>query len=195
MNPLRIIGAGIVGGIVMFCWGAAAHMGLQTDLLFMRSLPAESPLTAEMKSTFRERGFYFFPGMNEQDKSEAAMKAWEEKLKAGPRGVVIFDPTGSEVMGMGQLGTEFASNIAAALLLAIALAHIQASWAKRAFLAGLLGVFAVLSIDASYWNWYRFPDGFVIASLIEQGVGWLLAGAAIACTLGRNPARSPAPVA
>lgn len=185
MKSVRVLIAGVVGGIVMFAWGAATHMALQLDSLYVRSLPAESSLTAQLKSTLPERGFYFFPGMDENDMSEEAMNKWAAELKAGPRGVVVFDPTGGEMMDVRQLGNEFASNVAAALALAIVLANVRASWFGRTFLAGLLGVFAMLSIDVSYWNWYRFPDGLLAASLIEQGVGWLLAGALIAAVLGR----------
>lgn len=186
MHTIRVLVAALFGGVVMFVFGATAHMMLQIDNLYVRSLPDQTSVTNELKAILPERGFYFFPGIDEQSASESEIEAWRARLRAGPRGVVVFDPSGGEMMESGQLGYEFASNVVAALILAIVLLHVRGGWARRALLAGLLGVFATLSIDVSYWNWYRFPDGMVVASLIEQGVGWLLAGAAISAILLRQ---------
>ena len=48
-------------------------------------------------------------------------------------------------------------------------------------------LFSWLSVMVPYWNWYRFPTSFTVAGLIEQVVGWLLAGAVMAWWLGRRP--------
>jgi hypothetical protein len=57
---------------------------------------------------------------------------------------------------------------------------------KRVMAAGALGLFAWLTISVPYWNWYMFPVSFTFGALIEQVVGWVLAGAAIAWWLGRR---------
>jgi len=43
-----------------------------------------------------------------------------------------------------------------------------------------------------YWNWYRFPASFALAALVEQLLGWLLAGAAMAWWLGRQERKASA---
>jgi len=50
----------------------------------------------------------------------------------------------------------------------------------------LAPVFSWLSVLVPYWNWYRFPGAFAWAGLLEQLIGWLLAGAAMAWWLGRG---------
>ena len=45
--------------------------------------------------------------------------------------------------------------------------------------AGALGLFSWLTVSLPYWNWYRFPLDFTVGSLIEQVVGWLIAGAIV----------------
>lgn len=184
MSPGRIIGAGIVGGVVMFLWGAIAHMGLQLDQLALKSLPGEEMVVPAFKFSIQERGVYVFPGMEEGEMTAEAQKAWEERYKAGPRGMVVYDPTGAEMMGMGQLGSELASNILAALFAAIVLSRVGGSRGAKTMVAGCLGLIGWLSIDVSYWNWYRFSNGFALASGIEQVAGWLLCGGAIALVLG-----------
>jgi hypothetical protein len=192
MNPSRILLGGLVGGLAMFAWGAVAHMALPIGDMGIRSLPREDMILPAMKFAINERGFYMFPGMEALDgreMSEAAMKEWETKYQQGPRGILIFDPTGGQPMSAAQLGAEFASNVLAALLLAIILARVPAGRAGRMLLGGAMGIFAWASIDVSYWNWYRFPGAFTRAQSIEQGVGGLVTGLAIALVLGRSGRR------
>jgi|CXWL01.1.fsa_nt_gi hypothetical protein len=187
MNPTRIVIAALVGGIAVFGWGAIAHMVLPVGEMGVGMLPDEDALVGQMKQSITKHGFYRFPGMEQHGKDMTAeeQKAWEKKYEAGPRGVVIFDPTGDTAMGPKMLGTEFASNVLGCLMLAIVLAHIPAPLGKRVMLATLMGVFAWLMIDMSYWNWCRFPTLFAVQGLIDQGVGGLIAGLAIALVLGK----------
>lgn len=57
---------------------------------------------------------------------------------------------------------------------------------RRVAVAGALGLVAWLAISAPYWNWYMSPANFTLGTLVEQVVGWLLAGAGIAWWLGRR---------
>jgi hypothetical protein len=54
------------------------------------------------------------------------------------------------------------------------------SYGQRVLFVALLGLIAWLSINVSYWNWYGFPTAFVLGEGIDQVVGWLLAGLAMA---------------
>jgi len=186
MNTGRLIVAGIVGGGVMFVWGAVSHMALPLGEMGISSLPNEDVMVPAMRAAISQRGFYAFPAWPEGELSEAETRAWEEKYRAGPRGTLIYDTGAAELMSPRQLGTECASNALAAFLAAIVLAGIPGSRGKRAFHGLLLGLVGWLSIDVSYWNWYRFPDLFTLAQLIDQGAGWLLTGTTVALILGRH---------
>jgi hypothetical protein len=188
VSSARILAAAVVGGVVMFLWGAVAHMGLSLSDMAFQNLPGEQVILPAFKISIEERGVYGFPGMDKKDKSEEAKKAWEEKYRDGPRGFLIYDPTGGEAMSMSQLGTELASNVLAALLAAVLLAKASGSIALRAIYGVAIGLIGWLSIDVSYWNWYRFTSGFAGASLIEQTVGWFFTALAIALVLGRKKA-------
>lgn len=187
MNSGKIIGAGLFGGIVMFIWGALAHMVVPIGEMGVKSLPGEEMIMPAMKFSIQEPGFYRFPGVDEDDTSDEAMKAWEEKYKQGPRGVVIFDPTGGEAMAASQLGAEFGSNVLAAFLAAVILSRVSGPRSTKTLLAMLIGVVGWLSIVVSYWNWDRFPSQFTVGQLGEQAIGWFLSGAAIALVLGGQP--------
>jgi hypothetical protein len=193
MKPIRILIAGVLGGVIMFCWGAVSHVILPIGEMSLRETPNDPALMTAMKENFKEHAAYMLPPMNLKDESEAGYTAMGDAYRVGPRGMVFYDPTGGEMMGPGQLGTEFASNVLAALLGAIVLSCARAGFVCRVLLATLIGVAAWVSIDVSYWNWYRFPTGFALGSLIDQAAGWFLAGLGMAAVLPRNP--TPAPTA
>lgn len=185
MSSGRILAAGFVGGLVMFFWGAAAHMVLQLDRMAIRGLPGEELIMPALRYSLSERGVYVFPGWPESKLSKEEEAALVEKHRVGPRGMLIYNPEGGEMMTTSQLGTEFLSNVLAALFVAILLSRVG-SVALRAIYSTMIGLVAWLSIDVSYWNWYGFTGGFAAASFIEQTVGWFLVGLAIALVLGRK---------
>lgn len=185
MRGLRIGAAAVVGGVIVFMWGAFSHMVLPIGEMGVRSLPSEDVLVPAMKGAIAEPGFYMFPGMGEHP-DEAELKVWEEKYRAGPRGVVIYHPTGQEVMSPAQLGTELGSNVAAALIAACVIAGVGGPFGRRALVGLGMGVFAWFSVDVSYYNWYGFPLEMALSGLLDQAVGWLMAGAAMAGIVGRG---------
>ncbi|MBC7901598.1 MAG: hypothetical protein H7070_16270 [Saprospiraceae bacterium] len=194
---MRILIAGIAGGIVMFIWSAVAHMVLPIGEVGFRQMPNEAAVIAPLKNNINESGIYMVPGMDMQNATEAEQAAWAEKYKAGPRAFVIFHPMGAEPMGPGMLLTELASNIFASLCGALILSWLICTFLGRVAAAGLIGLAAWLSIVVSMWNWYGFPGNYTLAQGVEQTVGWLLAGLAIAWLLERRgtavPALSPQP--
>lgn len=192
MNIGRIIAAGVLGGIIMFGWGAVSHMATPIGEMGKHNLPAEEALLPALKTDIPKHGFYLFPGMDPKDRSDAAMKALCDKYKAGPHGVLVFNPVGSELMMSKLLTIECLSNILAALLAAVVIAGVRAPYLCRVMAAVAIGVTGWVSLDVSYWNWYDFPDQVILGSLIDQGVGWLLSGLCIAALVGGSKGPKPA---
>lgn len=81
---------------------------------------------------------------------------------------------------------QLVSDTLAAFVVAFVLAMGAFGFAKRVLVSVLRGLFAWLTISFPYWNWYRFPMEFTVANLLEQVLGWLFAGMAIAWWLGRR---------
>lgn len=188
MSLSRLMLAGLIGGIAMFIWGAVAHMALPLGDIALKGLPAEAAIVPELKKAISQHGVFMIPSMGDGEMSEADEKAWEEKYRAGPRGLLIYDPSGGEPMSISQLGAELLSNVLAALLLAVVLSGLRAGPFGGTIVGAGMGLFAWLSIDVSYWNWYRFPSAFTCAAMIEQMVGGLVTGLAVALVLRRKSA-------
>jgi hypothetical protein len=187
----RVILAGILGGILMFHWGFLTHMVLPLGEMGVRKLPDEPAVFAPIRSTVKEPGFYVFPAMD-MKASESEQQACLERAKQGPIGVLIVKPQGSEIVLPKLLLTEFATNTASALLAALLLSQLRvgASYWTRVGLVTLLGLFALVTVDVPYWNWYSFPTEFVASEAVEHIVGWFVVGLALAAIV-RAP-RAPA---
>jgi hypothetical protein len=177
----RVLLGGLVGGGVVFIWGAVSHMALPLGEMGVRPIPNEDQVVTAMRGAIREPGFYFFPGMDKsRQASKSEQEAWEQKMKKGPWGVLIIHPEGGEAMLPRQLGTELATNIVAALLAASLLAQVRSGYTGRVLFVTLLGAFGFVIVNVPYWNWYGFPADFTIAQAIEHVAGWFLAGLVLA---------------
>jgi hypothetical protein len=188
-----LLGA-LLGGLVVFLWGAVAHMVLLSPgAAGIHGLPQEEHVVSALKGALLEPGFYAFPWTESADPSAEEEAAWEARYRAGPTGVVIYQPSGAEPLSARQLATELASNVLGALLAALVLRSSGLGYAGRVLLVASLGLFAWLAIDVSYWNWYRFPTAFARAGLLDAVVGWLLAGLVLAYVVKPRPALAVQP--
>jgi hypothetical protein len=180
-HMVRVAIAGIVGGIVFFIWGAIGHMFLGVGEYGVKNLPNEDAVIACMKSNIPEPGLYFAPGMDMTRRpTDEEYAAWSARYEAGPNVFLVYRPTGIVAMSPRQFGIELLSNILAALVGAFMLSFVEPSFLKRVMVATGIGVAAWLSVNVSYYDWYRFPANFVASELLEQAVGWGLSGAAMA---------------
>ena len=189
---MRIAIAGLLGGIVMFMWGFVAHMVLPLGEIGMRTVPVaqqDAVLTAAMLS-FEKEGVYIVPGFEDMDdyNDEAKRKAFGERATANPYAFVVYQPTGADkVNNMGaSLAFQFGTTVLAAILAAFVVSFTSAGLAMRATLVFAMALFAWVTVNVPYWNWYRFPLDFTLANLVTEAIGWLLAGFAIAWWLGRG---------
>jgi type IV secretory pathway TrbD component len=185
---MRILVAGLLGGIVMFIWGVAAHMLLPIGEAGMKGPVNEDTVISALRTGLpAEDGIYVLPYFDMKKSSDdAAISAFVRKSEASPYAFVVYRAQGRDSMQMGaNIAMQWISDTLAALAVAIVLAFTVASFGRRVLFAGLFGAFSWLTLSVPYWNWYRFPLDFTLASLAEQVIGWLLAGVVIAWWLGR----------
>ncbi|MFN0277400.1 MAG: hypothetical protein ACKVRN_02245 [Pyrinomonadaceae bacterium] len=184
---MRLIIAAVLAGIVMFIWGAFSHMVLGIGSAGMKPMPNEAVVAPAMKTNISEPGVYVVPWMDDlHNATEEQQAAFAAKYKEGPTAFLIYHPTGEDLMSMKQFGVELGSNIAAALVVGMILLLGAVSFSRGVTIATLVGLAGWLSINVSYWNWYRFPTNFVTPELIDQTVGWLLSGFVLAFILRRR---------
>jgi hypothetical protein len=186
---MRIAIAGLIGGIVFFVWGAVSHMMLPIGTMGMK-LPTEqaAALTA-LAPTTQGTGVYEYPSIApDKWNDEAAVKAFGESNKGSAYAFVIYQPGGNPAHAnmAPNLVKQFVSDTLSALVVAFVLALGAFGFAKRVFISTALGAFSWLTVSVPYWNWYMFPTDFTVGNLLEQVLGWMLSGVAMAWWLGRR---------
>lgn len=196
---LRILLAGILGGAIIFGWGATAHMVLQFDAP-LKGISNEEAVMSTLRENIPEKGIYAFPYMDmSQPMSEEAQKNYNTKFRRGPSGLLIYTPHNEkDVMTPEQLGTEFGICVVLALLSAMLLAQAAPalpSYVLRLFFMLIIGLIAGISVPLRQLNWYEFPADFTRNAMADQVIGFVLAGILIAAIVRfRQPAApKPAP--
>jgi hypothetical protein len=183
MSAGKIFLAALLGGIALFIWGAVSHMVFGLGESNFKGIPNEEAVLSTMKTNLTEPGLYFFPWMDMKNTSPEAMKAWEEKFMAGPAGLLVYSPTPEKPMSpkqlIIQLVTDFLAVLFATFLLAKAASNIRGYFGRVIFVASF-GLISTLALSFPYWNWYGFPFGHTLAELIEQVVGFFIAGLVLA---------------
>ena len=185
---MRIGIAALLGAIVVFFWQFLAHMVLPIGEMGFRQ-PATSDIVLQAVATgLPQPGIYFLQTIDPNKMNdEATVKAWAEKSQKNPYvwAVVNTPPTGDPTSMAPQLAKQFVLNFLAALLATFVLAATAWTFGARVIGAVAFGLFGWLMNIVPQWNWYRFPSDFMVGNLLEQGIGWLLGGIAIAWWLGR----------
>lgn len=189
---MRILMAGLIGGLVMFMWGAISHTALPIGEMGMKVPTEQASAMAALAPGMQGPGVYLFPSPPREDwQDEAKMKAFAASAKEQPYAFVVYQPGGNPVNETmtPSLLKQWGSDTLGALVAAWILALGAFGFRKRVLIAGALGLFAWLAISVPYWNWYQFPVDFTFANLVEQVAGWLFSGAAMAWWLGRRERR------
>jgi hypothetical protein len=192
---MKILLAGILGGIVMFIWTSIAHMALPLGEAGIGDIPNESAMLSAMQSNIGEQtGLYIFPGpgvgknATRQEKNEA-MKHMAEKMAANPSGILMYHAPGRPFAFGKWLGIEFGTELLEAILVVFLLAQTRiVSFAGRVGFVLVGGILAAITTNLSYWNWYGFPGVYTASYMLIQIVGFFLVGIVAALLL---PKRAP----
>jgi uncharacterized membrane protein YkgB len=193
---MKIVLAGVLGGIAMFIWTSIAHMFLPLGEAGIAEIPNESAVLSAMQSNIgNQTGLYIFPGpgvgknATRQEKNEA-MKHMAEKMAANPSGILMYHAPGRPFTFGKWLGIEFATELLESILVVFLLAQTTIlSFAGRIGFVLVAGILAAIATNVSYWNWYGFPCLYTASYMFIQIIGFLCVGIVAAFVL---PKRGPA---
>jgi hypothetical protein len=174
----KIVGAALLGSLVMFVWGGLSHMVLFVGTGF-KQFPGEDKLIALLKTGKSDQGLYFFPGKDFQHSTKEQDRIWADKFTNGPAGLLVFRAVGGNPFSAKKLGIQFLSNLSSALIAAFIAASVCGGLWRRVLVVTALGVVACSAVSTIYWNWYGFPTPFFIAQLLDMTIGFFLSGLVI----------------
>jgi hypothetical protein len=185
---MRIIIAGVLGGIAMYIWATIAHVATPLAYMGLQPVPNEAAVLSAMHKNLGDKpGLYFLPFAAGHD--QKAMAEQEAKLKVEPAALVAYRPPGAGGMAPNQLIIEFGLEVVESLLAAVVLAA-AAGFGVRLGIAAAIGLIAGMATNLSYWNWYGFSLDYSLANAFTEWVKFLVAGLVIATVLGWRRRRS-----
>lgn len=188
---MRILLAGLVGGVVMFVWASIAHLATPLATAGLKPLPAEASTIASLRAAIGDTpGLYFFPYL--QGSGSKAMADQRAKMQLGPTGLLAYQAPGSEGLTPRRLVVELLLEIGESILLALAITA-TADIGRRLGLAVAIGVIAAASTNFSYWNWYGFSWDYTLANAFTELMKYVFAGVAITAMLAWRGRRHPVP--
>jgi len=180
---MRILLAGILGGIVMFAWTSIAHMALPLGEAGITEIPNESAVLNSMQSNIGDKaGLYIFPGLGlgenaSRGEKSQAMKGMQQRIAANPSGILMYHPPGRQFAFGKSLAIEFSTELFEAILVIWLLAQTRiASFGGRVAFVLLAGILAAIATNVSYWNWYGFPGAYTASYMLTEVIGFLLVG-------------------
>jgi uncharacterized membrane protein YkgB len=190
---MRILLAGIIGGIVMFVWTSIAHMALPLGEAGIAEIPNESPVLNAMQSNIGENaGLYIFPGLGvgkdatREEKNEA-MKQMQQRIAANPSGILMYHPPGRQFAFGKSLAVEFSTEVLQAILVIWLLAQTRIGrFGGRVGFVVIAGILAAITTNVSYWNWYGFPAVYTASYILIEIVGFVLVGVIAGLMLRRR---------
>ena len=188
---MRIVIAAILAAVVMFLWEFLAHMVLPIGTMGIHQTPQEDVVLQAVATAAPQPGIYILPGMDAAKMQDAAaVAAYREKTKTNSLTYLVVGGKGQDMTAFGpNLVKQFLSDYFAALIAAAVLGLAPMSFASRVLGTLGFGLFGWLANIVPQWNWYRFPADYMYGNLLEQGIGWLLAGFVMAWWLGRRSRR------
>jgi len=168
---MRILIAGILGGLAMYVWLSVAHMS-PLGQIGVHAMPNDETMVTQISAATGGKGGLYFAPDNMAKKPAAAR---------GPFALVAFTPDSPTGLSPTQLGLEFLSELVEAIIAAwlLAQAGLATYGARVGFVTGI-GVVAAILAEAPYWNWYSFPVDYSLINAAMQIVGFFVAGLAMA---------------
>lgn len=185
----------IVGGIVVFAWGAFSWMVLPWHHATFLRFEDESAVARVVSENAPRSGVYGLPapsalppGASSEERTRAETEAWE-RMKSGP---TLFAVVGRE--GFGSIGPRLVAALAIGVLASLLFTWLLLQttglgyFGRAAFIAvgGMAGAVICRLPD---WNWHGFSGHYTAVSVADATIGWLLTGLAIAAVV--QPAVRP----
>src|SRR5215475_5109001 len=119
---MKVLLAGMLGGIVMFIWTSIAHMALPLGEAGIGEIPNESAVLSAMQSSMGEKtGLYIFPGLGvgenaTRDKKNEAKKQMQQRIDVNPSVILIYLPPCLPFAFGKSLAIEFGTEVLQAIL-------------------------------------------------------------------------------
>jgi hypothetical protein len=182
----RLALGSLLGGIVLFVWGAIAWMVIPWPGDPLRAFTNEAAVVQAVTANAPRSGNYLLPIESKRapgitdEQYKAARQAAMDRMTHGPMifAVVRLEPMGSTARPLLiQLLTQLVLALMAGFLL---LQTGRLSYRGRVLFLTVVGVIIFVGGHADEWNWWSFSNAYMLMQFGAIVIGWLLASFVIA---------------
>lgn len=181
-----LLKGGITGGLIVFLWGALSWMVLPFHGRTISNFPDEMAVQRALISNVLESGIYILPHPDEAMERSTDREARrlglrkKEQMAKGPFAFVVM-----QMKGTGPLTVQLARSLAIQMIGALLMTWLllQAgpiSYRRRVFFVVVAAMTAGVLGHLPQWNWWGFPDPYILLEMLDLLVGWFLAGLVLA---------------
>lgn len=185
----RVLAGGLLGGVVVFVWGALSWMLLPWHYMTLQRFSDESAVARVVAANTAHSGVYVLPNPRREPARQvqgadaaAAPPAASMPLMFASVRLVGDIPNMGQAMA-GSLAIQILGGLLAAWLLSMTRGL---SYPRRVLFVTLAGVFAAVVGSLPYWNWWGFSAAYTLVSVADIVIGWFLGGLAIAKLVRRE---------
>ncbi|HXE74391.1 MAG TPA: hypothetical protein VNN18_01980 [Candidatus Xenobia bacterium] len=179
MAKKLILGA-VLGGLILFVWGAISHMLLPVSNYVLFPFTNEEAVKQAVLANVPRSGVYFLPYVEGEGMTEAEQEAAMEKAMQGPVVFASIRVGRAQSFGVLLVNQLLIEMLGALIATALLLNARPMSYGRRVLF--VVGIALAVGVAGSLpeWNWYSFSTGYTLAEFFDLIVGWALAGLALA---------------
>ncbi len=182
----KIIKGGLLGGIVLFIWGAISWTVLPWHTKTLHQFSQESAVEVALANNAPHPGIYILPnpdggkkGASGKEK-EIRMKVTQEKMQKGPFAFVAMSPQGLGPMSRHLFIAILIQVLTAGLMTWLLIKTENLRYFEKVGFVVIFSLAASIFCELPNWNWWGFQTDFVLVTVLDHLVSGFLAGLVLA---------------
>lgn len=182
---MKTLLAAILGGVIVFAWGAVSWMVLGWHTPTINVFANEDQVAQVLVDNAPASGIYVLP--KPQPSRVAAPPAEAAPAQAGPFAFVAYTREGVDPQMKMPMAYAVASSIIAALLIAwLVRAAEGLGYFQRVLFIATVGIVIAIAGRVPNWIWWHFSTEFMVIDLADVVIGWTLAALVMAALTGEE---------
>lgn len=182
---MKTLLAAILGGVIVFAWGAVSWMVLGWHTPTINAFADEDQVAQVLVDNAPMSGIYVLP--RPQSSQVAVPPAEAAPAQPGPFAFVAYTREGVDPQMTMAMAYAVASSIIAALLIAwLVRAAEDLGYFQRVLFIATVGIVIAIAGRAPNWIWWHFGTEFMVIDLADVVIGWTLAALVMAALTGEE---------
>jgi hypothetical protein len=177
----KILKCGLIGGFILFVWGAVAWTVLPFQKAYMFRFDNEKEVKNAIADNAKCDGIYMVPAPAPAGSSQEDQASANQRISSGPFSMVAVSVNGQNPSNVGRAIATLIVKIIEVCLVAWLIFFVGGLDFNRLIrFVTMVGIVIALSVGIPLWIWFSFPAGFIIGMMSEIVVGWFIVSLALA---------------